>query len=78
MKLLIDADKIILEESPEMEDHVKATYLLRIKNDDSLFKTADSFAKEQTTGDWEVIPGRPEIHLDRYRGKVAFIPASTL
>jgi 2,3-diketo-5-methylthiopentyl-1-phosphate enolase len=66
---MMDFDQFILPESPDSENHLVATYLLRSDAEDIL-KLAATMASEQTTGTWVTVPGETREMLLKHRGKV--------
>ena len=69
---MIDLDHFILPESPNVDDYLIGTYLLRkeIKDPGEILKLAVMMATEQTTGTWIRVPGETGDVIDRFRGKV--------
>jgi len=66
---MIDSDQFILPESPNSENYLVATYLLRSDAKDIL-KLAATMASEQTTGTWVSVPGETREMLLKHQGKV--------
>ncbi len=69
---MIDLDHFILPESPDAEDYLIGTYLLRkeLKGPEEILKLAVMMATEQTTGTWIPVPGESADVIERFRGKV--------
>lgn len=72
---MIDLDHFILPESPDAEDYLIGTYLLRkeLKDPEEILKLAVMMAAEQTTGTWIRVPGESADVIERFRGKVLSI-----
>jgi 2,3-diketo-5-methylthiopentyl-1-phosphate enolase len=72
---MIDLDHFILPESPDAEDYLIGTYLLRkeLKDPEEILKLAVMMAAEQTTGTWIRVPGENADVIERFRGKVLSI-----
>jgi len=72
---MIDLDHFILSESPDAEDYLIGTYLLRkeLKDPEEILKLAVMMAAEQTTGTWIRVPGESADVIERFRGKVLSI-----
>jgi len=72
---MIDLDHFILPESPDAEDYLIGTYLLRkeLKDPEEILKLAVMMATEQTTGTWIRVPGESADMIERFRGKVLSI-----
>ncbi len=72
---MIDLDHFILAESPDAEDYLIGTYLLRkeLKDPEEILKLAVMMAAEQTTGTWIRVPGESADVIERFRGKVLSI-----
>jgi 2,3-diketo-5-methylthiopentyl-1-phosphate enolase len=72
---MIDLDHFILPESPNAEDYLIGTYLLRkeLKDPEEILKLAVMMAAEQTTGTWIRVPGENADVIERFRGKVLSI-----
>ena len=69
---MIDLDHFILSESPDAENYLIGTYLLRkeIKDPGEILKLAIMMASEQTTGTWVSVPGETADVIEKFRGKV--------
>ena len=72
---MIDLDHFILPESPDAEDYLIGTYLLRkeLKDPEEILKLAVMMAAEQTTGTWIRVPGESADVIEKFRGKVLSI-----
>ena len=65
---MIDLDHFILPESPDAEDYLIGTYLLRkeLKDPEEILKLAVMMAAEQTTGTWIRVPGESADVIERF------------
>ena len=71
---MIDLDHFILPESPDADDYLIGTYLLRkeLKDPEEILKLAVMMAAEQTSGTWIRVPGETVVN-ESFRGKVLSI-----